>query len=72
MRGAGGRDPAYSGFADEQHVTAMLNAGALGFVVKTEPPEAIVEAVRAVARRQPWFSQEAYDVVMRFRQGELP
>ena len=38
---------AYSGYADEGHVIPMLNAGALESVVKTEPPEAIVEAVRA-------------------------
>jgi DNA-binding NarL/FixJ family response regulator len=35
----------------------MVDAGAMGYVLKNEPPEKIVEAVRATAHGKEWFSQ---------------
>jgi DNA-binding NarL/FixJ family response regulator len=35
---------------DERHLRAMLEAGANGYLLTSEEPQAIVEAVRAVAR----------------------
>ncbi len=48
---------AYSGYDDDDTVRGMLSAGAVGYVLKDEPPEKIIEAVRAVARGESWFSQ---------------
>jgi len=47
---------AFSAYDDEEYVRGMLEAGAVGYVLKDETPEKIVEAVRAVARGQGWFS----------------
>jgi DNA-binding NarL/FixJ family response regulator len=63
---------AFSAFADEKRVMEMLNAGALGYILKTEPPKTIVEAIRTVAEQEPWLSRSALEVVMNFRRGELP
>ena len=62
---------AYSAYDDEKTVMGMLGAGALGFISKTENPQAIAEAIRSVARQEPWFSSKALSVVMSFRKGEL-
>lgn len=62
---------AFSAFADEEHVMAMLNAGALGYVLKTEPPRVLLNAIRSVARHEPWLSSQAAAVIMNFRRGEL-
>ena len=63
---------AFSAFADEEHVMGMLNAGALGYILKTEPPKTILEAIRTTAKQEPWLSRSAFEAVMRFRRGELP
>ncbi|HET7089538.1 MAG TPA: response regulator transcription factor [Anaerolineae bacterium] len=41
---------------DAEHVVAMLSAGARGYIVKDEPPSAIVAAMRAVAQGTLWLS----------------
>jgi CheY-like chemotaxis protein len=40
------------------YLAAMVEVGAAGFVVKEEAPETIVEAVRAAARGEVFFSEE--------------
>jgi DNA-binding NarL/FixJ family response regulator len=62
---------AFSAFDDEKTVISMLNAGVLGYIVKTENPEAISDAIRAIAKKEPWFSSKALSVVMNFRRAEL-
>jgi len=47
-----------SGFVSDRHVERVLEVEAAGFVSKTEPPEAVVSAVRAVARGGVYFSPE--------------
>ncbi len=42
--------------AEEQYVRGMLKAGAVGYLLKDEPPEKIIEAVRAAAEGRGWFS----------------
>lgn len=37
-------------FGDRSHVTAAIDAGAVGFLLKDSPPEAIAGAIRAAAR----------------------
>ena len=63
---------AFSAFADEERIMGMLEAGVLGYILKTEPPQAIVEAIRTTAKHEPWLSRQAFAVVMNFRRGELP
>lgn len=47
---------ALSAHDDDEYVRGMLDAGAIGYVLKEESPERIVEAVRAAARGEGWFS----------------
>ncbi len=47
---------ALSAYRDERYVRAMLEAGAVGYLLKDEAPGAIVAAVRAAARGEGWFS----------------
>lgn len=47
---------ALSAYAEEQYVRGMLEAGAVGYLLKDEPPERIVQAVRAAAEGRGWFS----------------
>jgi Response regulator containing a CheY-like receiver domain and an HTH DNA-binding domain len=47
---------AFSAYDDEEHVRGMLEAGAVGYLLKDEVPERVVEAVRAVADGKGWFS----------------
>ncbi|WP_412068202.1 response regulator [Rubrivirga sp. IMCC43871] len=47
---------AYSAYDDAAYVTAMLQAGAAGYVTKDKPMSLVVEAVEAVARGEGrWF-----------------
>jgi DNA-binding NarL/FixJ family response regulator len=48
---------AFSVHYDDDTVRGMLNAGAVGYLLKDEPPERIIEAIRAVAQGDGWFSQ---------------
>lgn len=48
-RGARGRVCALTTYGVDEHVYDVLQAGAAGFLVKTDPPERIVDAIRAVA-----------------------
>ncbi len=55
-RGLPVRVLALSSYSDEQYVRAMLDAGAMGYLLKDEAPERIVAAVRAIAQGEGWFS----------------
>jgi DNA-binding NarL/FixJ family response regulator len=48
-RGSRARVCMLTTYGIEEHVYDALQAGAVGFVVKTDPPERIVHAVRAIA-----------------------
>jgi DNA-binding NarL/FixJ family response regulator len=47
---------ALSAYYEPEYVRGMLEAGVVGYVLKDEAPEKIVEAVRAAACGQEWFS----------------
>jgi DNA-binding NarL/FixJ family response regulator len=49
---------ALSAYDDKQYILGLLSSGAAGYLTKEEVPEAIVEAVRGVARgEQGWVSR---------------
>lgn len=47
---------AFSVYDDDEHVRGMLEAGAIGYLLKDETPARITDAVRAVAQGLGWFS----------------
>lgn len=47
-----------SAFTHDRYIEAALAAGALGYLSKNEPPEKVIEAIRAVAVGQCYFSPE--------------
>jgi DNA-binding NarL/FixJ family response regulator len=57
----------------DRYVYAALKSGAAGFLVKDEPPERLVEAVRTVARGESLLSQAVLlRLVERFVDGPAP
>jgi DNA-binding NarL/FixJ family response regulator len=48
----------FSAYDNGQSVYDMLSGGALGYIHKTEQPEKIIDAVRAVARNEEWLSSK--------------
>ena len=63
---------ALSAFDDDRLVCGMLRANASGYMLKQEAPEHIVEAVRAVARGENWFSAAIAPKVTAWLHGERP
>ena len=47
-----------SAFTHDRYIEAALACGALGYLSKNEPPEKVVDAIRAVATGQCYFSPE--------------
>lgn len=57
QRGLTARVLAVSADQDVETVRGMLESGAAGYLLKDEPPEKIIQAVRTVANGGTWFSQ---------------
>jgi DNA-binding NarL/FixJ family response regulator len=55
---------AYSAFSDQAHVLGMLQAGAAGYALKTEPPQTLLGAIRVVAGGKSWLSPGLAEVVL--------
>ncbi len=45
-----------SAYNEERYVRTSLEAGAVGYVLKSEPPQVIVRAIRKAARGEPYLS----------------
>ena len=71
-RGLPTRVLALSAYDDEKNVRGMVQAGAVGYVLKDEAPEAIVKAVQAVAKGEHWFSGRATARMAAWARGEHP
>ena len=71
-RGWAVRVLALSSYAEDGYVRAMVEAGAVGYLLKDEAPAAIVAAVRAAARGQTWFSPAIECKIDAWKRGELP
>jgi DNA-binding NarL/FixJ family response regulator len=54
---------ALSAYNNEGYILGLLDAGALGYVLKDEALETIVLAVQATARGQPWLSPSVVPMV---------
>ncbi|MCS7219655.1 MAG: hypothetical protein NZ846_11960, partial [Thermus sp.] len=54
------------------HLERQLEAGAVGYLLKEEAPEAIVEAIRAAARGGMYFSPGVADLVRAVLEGKGP
>jgi DNA-binding NarL/FixJ family response regulator len=48
-----------------EYVEGLLRAGAVGYVLKDDLPESLLQAVRAAAKGQPWLSAKAAAVLWR-------
>lgn len=71
-RGLPVRVLALSAYDDEPYVRGMLEAGAVGYLLKDEAPEVIVAAVRAAARGEGYFSPSVAAKVAAWARGERP
>jgi DNA-binding NarL/FixJ family response regulator len=49
----------------DAYVTGLIAAGIAGYVLKSEAPDIIIQAIRAVARGETWFSQQIAGRVIR-------
>ena len=63
---------ALSAHDDERYVRGMLDAGAVGYLLKDEAPETIVAAVRAAARGEGYFSPGVAGKVEAWTREEPP
>jgi DNA-binding NarL/FixJ family response regulator len=63
---------ALSAHDDERYVRGMLEAGAVGYLLKEEAPETIVTAVQATARGEGHFSPPVASKVIAWSRGEQP
>lgn len=53
-----------SAYKRREYVVGLMGAGALGYVLKDDPPEALVQAVRAVAQGEQWVSPRVLEVLV--------
>ena len=63
---------ALSGYKDERYVRGMLEAGAMGYLLKEEAPGVIVAAVRGAVRGEGYFSPPVALKVAAWTRGERP
>ncbi len=47
-----------SAYTSDRYIEEALRVGGLGYLTKAEPPANVIEAIRAVASGQVWFSAE--------------
>jgi two-component system, NarL family, response regulator LiaR len=61
----------FSAYSDEECIFKMLDAGAQGYVLKTEGPEKLLEAIRTVARGETWVSPTVVNKLLNRSRREL-
>jgi len=57
---------AISAYDQDEYVFPALKAGAMGYVLKTASSGEILDAIRSVARRQPFLDRRIYDKLRQF------
>jgi RNA polymerase sigma factor (sigma-70 family) len=68
QRGLPVRVLALNAYDDERYVRGMLEAGAMGYLLKEEAPETIVAAVRTAARGERLWTTEQFARAQRWRE----
>ncbi|MDH7475685.1 MAG: response regulator transcription factor, partial [Anaerolineae bacterium] len=63
---------ALSSYSDDHYVRGMLEAGAVGYLLKSEAPEVIVAAVRTAVKGEGYFSSPVAAKIAAWARGELP
>ncbi|MFN4294539.1 MAG: LuxR C-terminal-related transcriptional regulator [Thermoflexales bacterium] len=63
---------ALSAYRYEHYIRGMLEAGAVGYLIKEEAPEAIVAAIRSAVQGGMYFSPGVADLVKALLEGEGP
>ena len=71
-RGLSTKVLALSSYSDDHYVRGMLEAGAVGYLLKSEAPEVIVAAVRAAVEGESYFSPPVVEKVAAWARGERP
>jgi DNA-binding NarL/FixJ family response regulator len=69
-RGLPTRVLAFSAHLEDHHLRKMMEAGAVGYLLKEESAEVIVAAIRAAARGEGWFSPEVVSRMAAWAGGE--
>ena len=69
-RGLPTRVLAFSAHLEDQHIRNMIEAGAIGYLLKEESAEVIVAAIRAAARGEGWFSPRVVSRMAAWAGGE--
>ncbi len=49
---------------EQSYISKVLKAGARGYVIKNAPRDELIEAVKTVARGEPFFSEEVSSIMM--------
>jgi DNA-binding NarL/FixJ family response regulator len=57
-------------YDDDAYVRSLVLAGAMGYVLKDEVPEALVQAVRTVAQGGTWFSRSLVETLVHAKHDE--
>lgn len=71
-RGLPTRVLALSAYTEDQYVYGMLQAGAVGYLLKDEALDTVVTAVRAVAKGKEWYSPPVMAKIAAWARGETP
>jgi DNA-binding NarL/FixJ family response regulator len=62
---------AFSAYCNEEYLIKMLDAGALGYVLKTEGPDMLLDALLTVARGETWISPSISSKLLNRTRREL-
>lgn len=61
-----------SAYRRREYVVGLLSAGAVGYVLKDDPQEALVQAVHMAARGQQWLSPRVTEVLLKSAGSSTP
>lgn len=59
-----------SAYHRREYVLSLIHAGAAGYILKDDSPQMLVQAVRAVAQGEEWFSPQLAEIVLLTRKNK--